>query len=63
MSKPLSISPSSRKKGLIKEFDIVDGIQSFQFRTRINALIKEGWQPYGDIFIADSRFCIAMVKL
>lgn len=58
----VSAKPKTLAKGHIKNMDIVDGSNSLQFCNRVYSLIQEGWQPYGEVFILNNNFCLAMVK-
>lgn len=49
-------------KNKIQQMEIINGRHSFEFCKRVNGMIEEGWQPYGEVILVHDEFTIAMVK-
>lgn len=46
----------------IDEYEMVIDVSADDIGKQIDAMICEGWQPYGNPFACESYFCQAMVK-
>jgi hypothetical protein len=46
----------------IIDYKVIVGTDDQEFSDKINRLIKEGWQPLGEVILSDSVLAQAVVK-